>query len=923
MPDPYDSMLPALLIALAATAAFSTVAGAQVPGAQLPGVGRRVVAIEIESPDPTLVATARQAIVQELGQDYSIDAVQQSLQNLYTLGFVAQASVLASALPDGTELIFRIEPLVRLHHSEFVGDRVLSKSRLRRVLSVRDGDPIDAVVAAQQARRVQSALADDGYLLASVSATIELLDRPSDGVLRLALDAGARTRVRGLQVSGEIGIAPGQAALALGFNDGDVYRPAALEEGLDRLQATLLDGNYFFAQVGVAEQSLDLADNSMSLRIEVDAGPRVELDFVGDIADESGLQERLSMFEFGSVDDWALRESRHQLVRFLQDRGHWRPLVSYSREHDQEGRNVRVRFQALAGRKARLRRIAFAGNDSVPRSVLVGAIRSRESSFLSPARFIEEYWEADQRAVLTAYRRRGFRQARIVEAPVRFDPASDGVVATMVIEEGPQTLLTDVELKTVGSSPTGGIRLEAWAQGLELRPGGPFDPGAVRRDADRLRALLANAGYPRALVQTEVVASESAPSVSYRIVAGERATVGRVLISGNTATRDYVIRREVGFTAGAPYSFTDVLEAQSRLYGLGLFNQVDVVPAVPDGLEAEQAVVVRVREGPPMFYSYGAGFDTEERLRGLFAFGHNNLFGRNQQGSISARASLREQRVLLLLTEPYFFGRRLESTATGFYSSEKETSFDVQRFGGSFQLRATHGPTAASIFRFTFRDVNTFNIDIDPDLIDPEDQSTRVGSVGYTLLIDTRRDPIEPRDGTFTTLDIDIASRALGSNTDFVTLVARSFWYRQLGRSLVLAAGGRAGIKIPYRGRGRVPLAERFFAGGSTTLRGFPLDEAGPTDAAGNALGGEVLLVANLELRTALRGALGGVAFVDIGNVFATRRAVRWSDVREAVGVGLRYATPVGPIRLDLARLLANRTNEDRYQLFFSVGHTF
>ena len=149
------------------------------------------------------------------------------------------------------------------------------------------------------------------------------------------------------------------------------------------------------------------------------------------------------------------------------------------------------------------------------------------------------------------------------------------------------------------------------------------------------------------------------------------------------------------------------------------------------------------------------------------------------------------------------------------------------------------------------------------------------------------------------------------------------FWYRGLGRALVLAIGLRAGIKIPYSGTERVPLPERFFAGGSTTLRGFALDQAGPKDSDGNPLGGEVLLMGNLELRFPIRGALGAVVFADIGNVFATPSAVTWNEVRKMGGLGIRYATPVGPIRLDVARLLDHRDGEDQYQLFFSVGHTF
>ena len=907
-----------VLVGLAWTLSIASVAHAQ-----LEATSRTVVSIQIDSALESIELAAREAIVQPIDARYSIEAIRDSLQNLHAMGNIADIRVEAIDTPEGLALVFRLEPLVRLYDVELTGELLWSKSRLRRVLSLQEGEPLDRQSADHQADRLQEALADEGYLLATVEATIRRLELPTRGILSLEAHPRRRTRLRSLAIEGDIGVAPSQARVALGLRPGGAYRPAALEAGLDRLQAMLIDHHYFFATIRVSGQTLDLSDNTMALRIEIDAGPRVDLRLQGLAEPENKLHPILSIFEFGTVDDWALKESRHQLVRYLQDRGHWRPLVSYSRQRDEKGRNVQVQFRVLAGPKARLRRIEFSGNEVLSREDLLAAIRSRESVFMDPVNFVSSFWEEDQRAVVTAYRRRGFRQAEITGTRVRVDPQANGVVASMAVLEGDQTLLADVRLEIETDRPTPGIALTTWARGLEQRPGGPFDPGAVRRDADRLRALLANVGYPRGVVVSEILSADALPVVVYGIRPGARARVARVIIAGNENTREEVIRRELGFVAGAPYSFTDILDTQSRLYRLGIFSQVDVVTTVPDDLGTNRSLVVRVREGPPMFVSYGAGFDTDERLRVLVGIGHNNILGRNLQASLSARASVREQRVRLLLREPYFLGRRLESTVTGFYVTEKEPSFDVQRFGGSFQLLATHSGTLASIGRYSFRDINTFNIRIDPDLIDREDQSTRVGSIGYALIIDTRPDPIEPRSGTYSTLDFDLAAHALGSSTDFATLSARLFWYRGLGRALVLAIGLRAGIKIPYSGTERVPLPERFFAGGSTTLRGFALDQAGPKDSDGNPLGGEVLLMGNLELRFPIRGALGAVVFADIGNVFATPSAVTWNEVRKMGGLGIRYATPVGPIRLDVARLLDHRDGEDQYQLFFSVGHTF
>ena len=888
--------------------------------------GEPVVGIDITSSYAPLVQTAHAAIVQPLGEPPSVDALQRSLQNLYALGTVADVRVTAAPAPGGVRLRFALEPLMRLYEVRFEGDSGTSKRRLRRALPVSEGQPLDARAAADAAAAVQQALADDGFLLAQVSAETAPLDPPTRGLLRLRIEAGSRTRLEGIRLEGETGLPPAQLRPALGLAAGDVYRPGDLRAGLERIDRMLVQHGYFYRSLRVTEQSLDLSANGMAVTVAVQAGPRVQFDLAGLDWSRQRVQQLLPVYEFGSVEEWALKETRQRIVRLLQEDGYWRPLVSYARKRDAQGRNVAVQMRVLAGRRAALTRIAFEGNRSIGDATLRAAIRSRESRLLDPRRFISEWWQEDADAVLTVYRRRGYASARILEAPVRYDAAAGGVVAVMRIDEGPQTRVADVRVTLAADGPAPGLDADRLRAELELRPGGPFDPGAVRRDAGRLRALLANLGYPRALIDSEVQQPEAAtdgPVVVHQIVPGRRARVARLLVAGNDSTDEEVIRRELAIVPGSPFAFADVLESQSRLYRTGLFTQVEVRSALPDDVQPDRDVVVRVQEAAPMFVSYGLGFDTEERLRGLFAFGHNNLFGRNVEATLSVRASLREQRFRVVLHEPYFAGRRLEGTASAFYSDENRPSFDVRRIGGSLQLLGFHSRTVSSLARLSFRDVETFNIDIDPARIERQDQSTRVGSIGYTLVVDTRRDLINPRSGSYHTFDIDVATRALRSGTSFVAFFGRSFVYRELRPGVVLATALRTGVKLPFAGTETVPLPERFFAGGATSFRGLPLDDAGPRDDAGNALGGELLLLANLELRLPVRDALGAVLFLDVGNVFAKPRDLSLAGLRRAAGIGLRYATAVGPIRVDVARLLDRRPGESRYHLFFSLGHTF
>jgi outer membrane protein insertion porin family len=294
----------------------------------------------------------------------------------------------------------------------------------------------------------------------------------------------------------------------------------------------------------------------------------------------------------------------------------------------------------------------------------------------------------------------------------------------------------------------------------------------------------------------------------------------------------------------------------------------------------------------------------------------------NHRATTSLRASFLEQRARFIYTDPYLFGRRLEGSGVAYFESRDQEGFKVEQFGASFQAVKYHSERLTSVGRYSFRHQKAFDIEIDEDLIRPEDRDAVVGSVVYSLLSDTRPNPIEPRSGNYHTLDTELAAKALGSESDFLKIFGRSYWYWGMPGDTVFVAAARVGVALPYRDS-IVPLPNRFFAGGSTTLRGFGRNQAGPTDSNGNPLGGNVLMIGNLELRFPIRTNFGAVLFADIGNVFADVDAVSGQEIRQTLGFGIRYSTPIGPLRLDWGHLIDHRPGEDSSRLHFAIGQAF
>jgi len=888
-----------------------------------PFQGVPVASIFVRAPEP-LRASATEAVAVRVGTPYDIADMRRSLQNIYSLGNVSDVQVSGEQTPGGLRLEFVVLPAAHVHELRFAGDSPIRKGTLQDAMTGAIGDRVSRQWLERQADNVQQALSGHGYTRARVEPELVLDNSGLEATVVFHLDAGMATRLSRLDFVGDLGVSEAEVRAAFGWTEGAVFRSVELGDAIDRVRRALAEAHFFYADVSIGSQATSLAANTEELQIQIDAGPRVELNVRGWTGGDEELREMLPFYEETSIADWILIQARADIIAELQRQGHWKPLVSYGRQRDDAGRNVVVDFTIAPASEADLQRVDIEGNSSIDTETLRGLMETRQRGLLRRAPFVTSIWEQDQRAVLGRYRASGFLQARITEAPVSRDPELGGLRAVLRIDEGAQTVVSQVDIVTDAGLSGYGLDSSGWSSELQLRTGGPYDPAAVRSDETRLRILLANQGYPRALVSSEITehADPYAISVAFSVFPGRRVRVGQLLISGNRRVNEDVIRRELSLVPGSAFTQEDAIRSQSRLYQLGLFSRVDIDTARPDSVETEPTVVVRVEEGSSRRLSWGLGYSTEEQARGLLVVGEDNLWGLNHRATTSIRASFAEQRVRFIYTDPYLFGRHVEGSGVAYFESIDQEGFKVQQFGASFQAVKRHSENLTSIGRYSFRNQQAYDIEIDDDLIRPEDRDAVVGSIIYSLLADTRPNPIEPRSGNYHTFDTELAARGLGSESDFFKVFGRSYWYWGMPNDAVIVAAARVGVAIPYRDS-IVPLPERFFAGGSTTLRGFGRNQAGPTDSNGNPIGGNVLLIGNLEYRIPIKANFGAVIFADIGNVFAAVDAISGQDIRQTLGVGIRYSTPIGPLRLDWGHLISQRSGEDGSRLHFAIGQAF
>jgi outer membrane protein insertion porin family len=530
--------------------------------------------------------------------------------------------------------------------------------------------------------------------------------------------------------------------------------------------------------------------------------------------------------------------------------------------------------------------------------------------------------EEDARTLVALLEDRGHFEAR-VETEV---PDGGGSLAVAFLARpGTRAVVKGLEVQGPPRPPSGD---EREPEELALRTGLPFRLRDVARSRDTLLEAWRRAGYLDARVRPEVAFSEARDEAKVTLVVepGPRTIVDHVVLSGLGRTRAVTVEREMALRPGEPFSFERLLESQRRLSGLGIFERVSITELDP-GRERQRDVVVSVQEAPRTTWSWGVGYSEQDLLRGSVELTRRNLGGLGRTASVFARGSFRGSRFLLNLREPWLFGRKLDSALTAFWEEENRTTFDYNRKGATVQTGKTFNPRTTLILRYLYQDTNVYNIEVPLDEIDRQYRTYTVSGPSASVLFDSRDDPLEPKRGLFLGADLQLSASALGGES-YLRGFFQATNVRPVRPDLVFVLSARLGLASTYGNEAPLlPLPERFFAGGDYGPRGFPVDGVGPqVEGSGGKLyptGGNALLFGGAEMRYNFTRFFQVASFLDTGNVYPETHDLALSDLRWSAGLGLRYRTPIGPIRVDWGYVLDHQPGEARSHLHLSIGYAF
>jgi outer membrane protein insertion porin family len=917
---------PAAPVAPAATAA--TAATAASPA--------RVAAVRFSPVDGIGPYRFAQFVVVRPGGPFSPELVERSVRLLRQTGLFSEVSAAVAPADAGAEVQFTLRPYPLVQDVRIKGNFLVLERDLAPLVRLRAAEPFREETMRGDVARLLRHYADLGYEKTTV---VEQVARRGDEVrVTYRIGEGRPQVLREIVLAGNRGVGNEDALREIGLVRYSFFRDADLQRGLDQLREYYQRRGWLDArvdaEVAVGEGSLELLAvltnpikgiltlgpggyRVVTVRVAIVEGRRYEADFRGLAAfGEGDLRPLLTFSRSGFFDEEEIEAGRERILSFYQERGYYLAEVDVRVDYEagrvvytvREGRPVTVA-------KVRLRGVTHFGEGWVLDRLATGSGPGGEPRLLR-ARDLA----ADRRRLESWYLDAGFTRVEVPQPEVWPEAGPAGAEVTFTVREGPRTLVRSISFDGAVALPAAKLR-----EAADISEGGPYRASRLQPAADRVRAAYDRAGFAHAEVTARPVYSEDRASVDLRfaVVEGRLRRLGEVAVTGNGRTARRVIVRELPLKPGDPLDPVALAEGKNGLYDLGLFREVRYLLPEPVAPEAPQDLVLAVRERPTGFYGFGFGYESEEKLRGFVEVGEQNLFGTGRGLRWKSKVSTIGYRHDLFYQEPWLLGHDLKGQADLYQERREETGYDLFRRGLSLGVNRELSRQILLNLRYRYEFVEYS--DVVPDLVAEEGplESINITSVGAIVDLDLRDNPIAPRRGSYHLASVEIARPLFGGDSTFTKYQFETSWYLPLTKSVEIAAGGRAGFTLSLLTASDLPLSERFFLGGDRTVRGFADKEIGPKDAAGTPLGGDAFVCGNLELRFGLYKKLRGVVFTDAGELWSEQSGLPPSGMRWSAGVGLRYETLVGPVRLDWGYKLDREPGESPSRWHLTIGYPF
>jgi outer membrane protein insertion porin family len=849
-------------------------------------------------------------------------SVKNAIRYLYDSGRFSYITV--DAFPEGNAVFLHFHLRYNYYFNRFSikGEVDLKGRYLWELVTLPTGQRFTEEKLEEARLAVLAFLRDRGFYLAQVqSLTIQHdTDRQIDVVFDV--HSGTLAKIRSIEITGIPLLRMKELSEKFGFRKGKAYDRSRLDSRLENLRKYLLDQRYLAATIHVSE-SFAAEENAIDLALKIINFGKMRVVVEGYKIDSGQLRKLLPILSGEGITPEVLDEGKVNLKNYLENKGYSEAEIQVSETTDASGFQV-FHYRIQPNRKFTVADVRFKGNRAFSDRELRECIAGQTINFFQNSGYSSAQLDEAVDALKGLYELHGYQNAEVIPL---IEPVKDTaeLMVTFLCNDGAPSQIFSLTFH--GSTA---VSAEELRSRIKLAPGTPYSQSLIEKARQTMLGAYNDLGYLQAQVTVQIgdPPKANAYPIEFRIVEGTQFFVDRLLVLGNERTRNSVVSKKIMLKTNEPLSLTKLLQTQQGLYGLGVFDQVRVAPQNPESITPYQDVVVRLQESKRFTMRYGIGYQEREKLRGTLEFTDLNILGSARRADIRFRASSIEQQAIFNLQQPQFRALPVESYFTFSALQRRDVSFDSRRFNLSYQFSHPYGSHAWGMLRYNFKNVRILKSFVPASELGREDEPVNLSTFSAAFINDSRDDYLDPTKGFFSSTDFGITTKLIGDH-DYISFFSQNSYYRPLPKSFLLAVSVRLGAAHPYGGGTELPISERFFAGGSSSLRGFDTDYAGPLDPISNKpVGGKALAVGSFEMRIPLFHSVHLACFYDAGNVFRSISDIKFSGFSHTLGAGLRIRTPFGPLRADygynlnLSSDLHNR-GLTRGHLFITVGPPF
>jgi outer membrane protein insertion porin family len=902
---------PLLPLPLAAMCLLLLLPGRQTaaPAWQNLKVGQILMLNGDQKSDPRLLPY-RSLISIQSGDSYLYRNVRKSIENLFKTGVFADIEVkIQTRNADLLDVYFVLQNKPVIRTLGFSEANSISERELRAAIySLRKNDLYEESKLAKAVVELQTLLKAKGYFNALISPRVSLDKNHSGCTIQFVIAYGKIARIRQLLVrvnDDELArIIPGY------FKNSGFYIQSEFAGKIEKTRKLLKKHRYYFPDIKVQEDFLDLERSALDITVAITCGYKYNFIFQGMAASMPLIAD---VWERQVFEKWAEEESRARLLNYLKNKGYIDARITSAITTLKV--NKTIVFTVQKNRRYRLGKITVHGNQTVTAEKIREIIKSDDLIFNKLFWLRINSLVADMEVLKLFYYYQG-----ISPIDIRLEPSFQGKRADIdfVINEGPKYRMDNVEFS--GNQAFSSLDLYRL---IQSKTGTPFVPRQLSGDIDRLQNFYWNNGYDEATVSYELSPGMQ-KSLLIKIDEKQPKKMGELIIIGASATQKNLLKKRFPLRQGQPFSRNQVDAFRAEMENSAIFSEIklDKIEKTPGTID----MLAKVIPDRSRFYGFGFGWEERRGPRGTLEYQEKNLFNSISSVAATLQLGLNERRGILSFDTPYFFKNKITSSFKIWEENETYPSYQFNRWG----LGATFIKKFSDKLYFLgsgkwYRTTLT-RLDIPVFSVDQLDKPFDTTAFSLSFVNENRDDPFNPRNGHFLTAEMKLGLPVFEKDYTFLKL----FWNYQRHYPFLREGTFSFSVKNGF-GFGDMSITERFFAGGSHSFRGTRNDRLGPinldtAEPAGVPEGGNILLLFNLEITVPSliipMENLYYTFFADVGNVFSKSSDFNLNKMERALGFGLKYRTPLGPLRLEFAFNL-RRLAEQNFLIFIGIGNVY